>query len=389
MNDRQMPPLAPKLGDYRTGNPAMVRLHRVARGWPMRQLAHEAKVSAGHVSRVESGGLILSHYLLASYADALQCPQEALVVAYDPSPALGVHRYRNVAAAEWKRDQIWARANLVAMRLGRLTAYADITPALALPELVPADYCAEHGEISVAQTLRGMWRISGPIGSMVELLEAAGIFVVIEDFGDSDLQSVTLRESAHHPHLMYVNGRLPADLMREVLAHELGHLVMDSGPTVSRTEIERRATEFAHEFLAPIDDVGRALERVSIRAVHELDELSMTWGVSASSLVTSAHDRGILSAYQRRSLFRFLNETGRTSKQARCGSARETPRLVAAVLDRLAAARYTGPQLDEITLLDVSERSVVFGLRHAAPVPKHLVVVPDLPDRVQTSEMVW
>ncbi|WP_100514159.1 XRE family transcriptional regulator [Mycobacteroides abscessus] len=381
MNEQQLPPLAPNLGDYPTGNPVMVRLHRVARGWPMRQLAQEAKVSAGHVSRVESGSLALSHYLLRSYADALQCPQEALCVAYDPSPALGVHRYRNVASAEWKRDQIWAQANLVAMRLGRLTAYADITPALAIPGLDPADYCAEHGEIGVAQTLRDRWRVSGPIGSVVELLEAAGIFVVVADFGASDLQSVTLRASAHHPHLMYVNARLTVNRMREVMAHELGHLVMDSGPTVSRNEIEQRATEFSHEFLAPIDDIGIALERVNSRTVHELDELSMTWGVSAATLVTRAGDRGILSAYQRRSLFRFLNETGRAGTQVSAGSARETPRLVAAVLERLAAADYTGAQFDEITLLDVCERSAVFGLRHTAPVPKGLVVVPDLSDR--------
>ena len=48
-----------------------------------------------------------------------------------------------------------------------------------------------------------------------------------------------------------------------------------------------------------------------MRAVHELDELRLTWGVSASSLVVRARERGVLSDYQYRSMFRLLNETGR------------------------------------------------------------------------------
>jgi Zn-dependent peptidase ImmA (M78 family) len=82
--------------------------------------------------------------------------------------------------------------------------------------------------------------------------------------------------------------------MRMTLAHELGHLVMDAMTLVSPTETERRATAFAAEFLAPIDDIAFDLDRVSIRTVHELDELRLTWGVSVSSLVMRARERGVL-----------------------------------------------------------------------------------------------
>ena len=89
------------------------------------------------------------------------------------------------------------------------------------------------------------------------------------------------------------------------LAHELGHLVMDAMTLVSPAEAERRANSFAAEFLAPIADIGFDLDRVSVRAVHELDELRLTWGVSASSLVVRARERGVLSDYQYRSMFRL------------------------------------------------------------------------------------
>lgn len=101
--------------------------------------------------------------------------------------------------------------------------------------------------------------MAGPIRSLVELLEAAAIFVVVEDFCDPEIDAVTLRATQHHPHLVYVNAALPPDRMRMTLAHELGHLVMDAMTLVSPAETERRATTFAAEFLAPIDDIAFAL----------------------------------------------------------------------------------------------------------------------------------
>ena len=69
-------------------------------------------------------------------------------------------------------------------------------------------------------------------------------------------------------------------------------LVMDAMTLVSPVETERRATAFAAEFLAPIDDIAFDLDRVSVRTLHELDELRLTWGVSVASLVVRARERG-------------------------------------------------------------------------------------------------
>ena len=162
------------------------------------------------------------------------------------------------------------------MRIGRLVSRADINPKLALPDLDPADYASELGEITVAQVLRRLWR-RRPIRSMTELLEAAGVFVVVDGFLDDEIDAVTLRASEYHPHLVYVNAARPPDRMRMTLAHELGHLVMDAMTLVSPAEAERRANSFAAEFLAPSPTSALDLDRVSVRAVHELDELRLTW----------------------------------------------------------------------------------------------------------------
>lgn len=355
-------------------NSVMVQLTRLARGWSKKRLADEAGVSASHVSRVESGVLPLAGKALLDYARAVQCPPQALCVPFTRSPAEGTHFRANVSIAEWKRDRVWARANLVAMRIGRLASRADIEPVLSLPELDPTGYAAEYGEITAAQVLRRLWRVAGPIHSMTELLEAAGVFVVVEDFCDDGIDAVTLRASAHHPHLVYVNATLPADRMRMTLAHELGHLVMDAMTLVSPAETERRATAFAAEFLAPIDDITFDLDRVSMRTLHELDELRLRWGVSVSSLVVRARERGILSDYQYRSMFRLLNETGRMYGP-RPGVTEESPTLVKAVLEQLVRAGYSATELDDITLLTSTQRAGMFGSEADQPGVRHLSMV--------------
>jgi Zn-dependent peptidase ImmA (M78 family)/transcriptional regulator with XRE-family HTH domain len=359
---------------YVEANNVMVQLTRLACGWSRKRLAKEASVSGSHVSRVESGVLPLAGKALFDYARAMRCPPESLCVPFTRSPAEGTHFRANASTAEWKRDRVWARANLVAMRLGRLVARADIEPVLALPELDPADYAAEHGEITVARVLRRLWRLAGPIRSMAELLEAAGVFVVIEDFSDPEIDAVTLRASQYHPHLVYVNAALPPDRMRMTLAHELGHLVMDAMTLVSPAETERRATAFAAEFLAPIDDIAFDLDRVSVRTVHELDELRLTWGVSVSSLVVRARERGVLSDYQYRSMFRLLNETGRMYGP-RPGVAEEHSKLTRAVLEQLTAVGYTITEVDEITLLTATQRADLFHTADDQPATRHLTMV--------------
>jgi len=361
-------------GPYAEANNVMVQLTRLACGWSRKRLADEVGVSASHVSKVESGVLPLAGKALLDYARVMQCSPEALCVPFTRSPAEGTHFRANTSIAEWKRDRVWARANLIAMRLGRIEARADIEPVLALPELDPADYAAEHGEITAAQVLRRLWRVAGPIRSMVELLEAAGVFVVVEDFCDREIDAVTLRASQHHPHLVYVNAALPPDRMRMTLAHELGHLVMDAMTLVSPVETERRATAFAAEFLAPIDDIAFDLDRVSVRTIHELDELRLTWGVSVASLVVRARERGVLSDYQYRSMFRLLNETGRMYG-ARPGFAEEEPKLTSAVLEQLMTAGYSTSELDEITLLTSKQRAELFRTAGDQPSARHLTMV--------------
>lgn len=200
-------------------------------------------------------------------------------------------------------------------------------------------------------------------------LEAARVFVVIDnEFHGHEVETVVLGPADDHPALIYADGTLPEDRLRMALAAALGQLAIGSS---SAAQAESRAGEqhaaaFAAEFLAPIDDIGYDLARVSIRTMHELDELRARWGVSAASLVDRAREHGILSDYQRRSLYRLLNETGRISGASRLDIPEEQPTLVGSVLAQLAAAGYARPELDAITLCPREDRDRIFNRKRRA-----------------------
>jgi Zn-dependent peptidase ImmA (M78 family) len=358
-------------------NSVMVQLMRLSRGWPMKRLAELAGVSPSHVTRVEAGLLPLAGKPLRDYAQALDCRPELLCVRYRRSPAEGTHFRAKASAAEWKRDRVLADANIAAMRVGRIVQNIDLDPAISLPTLDPDDYAAEFGEITVAQVLRRYWRLSGPITNLTGLLESAGVFVVSAPFAGNDVDAVSLRANEFHPHVIYVNRALPADRLRLTLAHELGHLVMDAMTLAHPAEVERRATSFAAEFLAPYPDIEHDLARVSPRTAHELDELRMRWGISVPSLVVRAHDRGLLSDYHYRTMFRILNETGRVYGD-RPGVAHEEPKLVTHILDQLTEAGFNDSDLDTVTLLTDEERIELFGAgqqQTRASAPRRLTLV--------------
>lgn len=356
-------------------NPRVVTLMRLSRGWSKKELADKAQVSPAHVTRVELGKLRLAGEPLREYAAALECRPELLCVDYEPSPPEGTHYRRHATAAEWRRLRAWAEANLAALRIERILAVADYQPALSLPTLPPEKYDAEEAEITVAQVLRRMWRLHGPISDMTALLEAAGVFVIEVDFGDSVVDAATIRGRDGHPPVIVVSIALPFDRKRMTLAHELGHLVMDTDECLaSPEEVERRATAFAAEFLAPYEEIAAALERVTPRSIHELDELRFVWGVSQSSLVKRGWDRDLFGEHRYRSLFRLLNDTGRLYGQHVAADS-ERPTLLDRFLDGLNEAGYEQAEIETIILKSlVEDHAGGSDLNRAQPTRRHLEV---------------
>ena len=138
---------------------------------------------------------------------------------------------------------------------------------------------------------------------------------------------------------------------------------------VSPAEVERRATAFAAEFLAPVDDIGPALDRVSVRTVHELDELRMTWGSANPPWWCGPGSAGAVGLSVPGDV--PVPQRDRRVHGHRPGVDAEQPHLVADIIDRLVVAGYPPGELDDITLLAESQRAAPVRYRRPGAAFEH------------------
>jgi hypothetical protein len=102
-----------------------------------------------------------------------------------------------------------------------------------------------------------------------------------------------------------------ADRKRFTLAHELGHLVMETDPIVSAREEERLANRFAAAFLVPRDAAVRELgpKRTHLSFI-ELRLLKEKHGLSMQAWLCRARDLGIVKEGHFNTLYASLGAYG-------------------------------------------------------------------------------
>lgn len=287
----------------------LVTLVREAKGWSQRQLAQDAGISQGFLSKVEAGLLDLHGDKLEQVAAALDCPVELLV---DDTPVQGLevtclhHRRRHSKMTAGKKKQIEAVTHLTRVSVQGLMAGIDFDPQTRLDRLDIDEY---EDPAEIARILRTAWRVpSGPIENLTNLLEAVGIIVIQRPLGTTaqDAVSTWPHDQDRHP-MMVVNTGLPPDRYRFNLAHELGHLVMHRLPGENQ---ENQANEFASEFLAPGSDIGPQLVGLTTREFSRLMALKAQWKVSIAFLVRRAKDLSMITERQYREFQMQLGRLG-------------------------------------------------------------------------------
>lgn len=185
----------------------------------------------------------------------------------------------------------------------RLTVAWVIRPHF--PLTIPDSPVEKHGSPeAAARALRATWRIPlGPIGNLLEWLEAAGVFVVFVDFGTPKISAISLWPPGEQP-IVLVNADMPPCRQRFTLAHELGHLVMHTEPEPT---MEDEADRFAGELLMPEADMRGQLRNFNLQLAARLKPL---WRVSMAALITRAWQLGIVTDRQRTSLHVQMSQKG-------------------------------------------------------------------------------
>jgi Zn-dependent peptidase ImmA (M78 family)/transcriptional regulator with XRE-family HTH domain len=324
--------------------PRMLVLARESRAMTQGQLAEAlknldgpgSKISQGYVSRAEAGRLTVTGERLELYALALDYPISLLCLKEQEFGAGAglVHHRKKQAVSAIDLRRIHALLNLTRIQLRALMPGAPRASGDRIPQIAVDDFTTPA---DAARRLRAEWAApGGPLDSMVAFVEQTGALVTCRELVapvplDSGAESVPVDAVSCSPvgedPLVLLNVGTPTDRQRFTLAHELGHMVMHQVPHPAQ---EKQANSFASELLMPARHIRADLES-GVITVPRLLELKKHWKVSMWALLRRAHNLGVLSDWQYRTLAVEMSSLGyRTTEPGELDT--ETPTAVTSLI---------------------------------------------------------
>lgn len=237
-----------------------------------------------------------------------------------------------------------ARCSIIDLQVDRLLAHCP-PPDDHIPD-IDADNHAGDVEKIAAMTRARMGVPPGPVGNLVDTIEACGGIVIDRDLEIDDLDALC-RWVPGLPKLFFLNGKRPGDRMRLTLAHELGHTVMHFNRDVEQSLAETQAQRFAAAFLLPANEIRTDLGmKVDI---PKLMALKRKWRVSMQAIAYRAHQIGSITDTRYRSLFQQMSREGWRKNEPTSVAVRpESPRAFKRLLRAHIAEGYTHVQLAEM-----------------------------------------
>lgn len=345
--------------------PEMVGLRRRMLGMSQSDLEQTAGISQAAISKIEQGLKDPSDEQIEQLAVALSCrPSFFFQAEREYGPPISAHpMYRKKASVGQKvLDKVIAE---LSVRLGHtrvLLKNVDFEPELKLPHYDPDDYVGRIEEI--AAMVRRAWYIPrGPIRSLIDYIERAGILVILSDMEAARIDGVSYQVPGLPP-VIFLNRNMPADRQRFSLAHELGHIVMHAYPT---PEMELQADEFAAAFLMPREDIAPELSRMTLQKAAQLKPY---WKVSMGALIVRASTLGKIDSGGASYLWRQMSMAGyRTREPASLDFVAEQPSLAQALIKNLTHDMgYSNDDLEQALHLQYTELAALYGLE-LAPTP--------------------
>ena len=176
-----------------------------------------------------------------------------------------------------------------------------------LPEIMSVTSMEDAEQ--AAMRLRERWELDeNPIDSLVQTAEDHQVIVVgwRKHGGEFDGLSGWCNQ---YP-VTVVSTAVDTDRRRFTLAHELGHLVMDTS-AVTEKVAEKLAHRFAAALLVPTERVIHELGARRTRLDwEELGILKRKYGVSMAAWIYRAKDLGIITEHYAANLYREMGERG-------------------------------------------------------------------------------
>ena len=176
-----------------------------------------------------------------------------------------------------------------------------------LPEPTPVQSPAEAEE--VANRLRDKWKLGNrPLDNLVQTAEDRSLVVISWDDESGKFDGLSGTCGAYP--VTVINSNRSTDRIRFSLAHEIGHLVMDTSDVSTKDE-ERLAHRFAGALLVSAEQAFHELGRR--RAGLDWGELRLLkrkYGLSMAAWVIRARDLGIISEHHYSAMFEEYGRRG-------------------------------------------------------------------------------
>lgn len=288
-----------------TWNGDILRMTRRAAGKTQEDLveALDGRITQAALSRYESSlREPESEEILSGLARALGVTTRYLRAGEITFPMISatahMRRQKTVSPAIWK--DLEAQLNVHRVHWSLLAEGIDITPQHQIPTFDdPADTAPEDA----ATLVREKWRMPlGPVENIVGWLEAAGVVVVLEDYGTDRVDGMSQWVGTWP--VVSLNSRAPADRRRLTAAHELGHLVLHNA--TPSLDAEDEANRFAAEFLMPTVEIRPLLKSGGL-SLGRLGDLKVEWGISMQALFERAYRLGLATDDERRRFYQTMN----------------------------------------------------------------------------------
>lgn len=354
-------------------NPGMLQVARQLRAMSQEGLAKLANVSQAKLSKIENGLIQPDESITASLAGALSLPlsffsQSERVYGLP----LSVHQYFRKRASAGARvlDQLQAELNLRIMHIRRFLQSVDVHAEFELPALDLEDF--NNSPTAVADAVRRLWLVpSGPIPSLVDVIERSGCIVVSTQLKSGAVDGVSLRVPGL-PALIFINSTQPVDRQRFSLAHELGHLIMHRQPSPT---MEEEADEFAAAFLMPRRDIAGDLS--GPMTLERLAFLKPIWRSSMGSLLYRAKTLGFISDNQSQYLWRQMSMAGfRKVEPVEISVEQDRPKLLNTMLQyHLQTLGYTIEDMSQTLHLLPAELTQIYAMSESVQPRQHLRIV--------------
>lgn len=162
-----------------------------------------------------------------------------------------------------------------------------------------------------ARALRKEWKLgSAPISSVTQSAEANGVIVIEWDRPTDRFDALSGWCDGNFP-VVVIKAGVDPDRKRFNLAHELGHLVMNTPDDMRDEEVEKLANRFAGAFLVPQEAaIGELGEQRTSISFAELGALKRRYGLSMQAWMYRGKDLGIFSPGLARSFWLEMSRRG-------------------------------------------------------------------------------